>query len=115
MQCLQKVCLRICPTIENRPTNSPKLQEKSEVVSAHNLEGWLSLLLREYTPNSSSSNRALPICSLCDRVSGICEYPTCHKKPGPKIGRFKPLALISRYMFLSFFKNKTPQKTDLMF
>ncbi|KAL7905167.1 hypothetical protein GGI35DRAFT_461069 [Trichoderma velutinum] len=31
-------------------------------------------------------NRGLPICSLCDRVSGVCEYPTCHKKPGPKIG-----------------------------
>ncbi|KAK3937784.1 putative fungal-specific transcription factor [Diplogelasinospora grovesii] len=31
-------------------------------------------------------NRALPICSLCQKNDGHCEYPTHPEKPGPKTG-----------------------------
>ncbi|KAK4197636.1 putative fungal-specific transcription factor [Triangularia verruculosa] len=31
-------------------------------------------------------DRQLPICSLCQKLSGQCEYPTHAEKPGPKTG-----------------------------
>ncbi|KAK0666799.1 putative fungal-specific transcription factor [Cercophora samala] len=32
-------------------------------------------------------DRQLPVCSLCQKLSGQCEYPTHAEKPGPKTGK----------------------------
>ncbi|KAK5655504.1 hypothetical protein OQA88_5775 [Cercophora sp. LCS_1] len=35
-------------------------------------------------------NRQLPVCSLCVKLNGVCEYPTHSEKPGPKTAQTRP-------------------------
>lgn len=59
----------------------------SEAVDSSTGDGKLSLLAcYSCKRRKVKCNRALPVCSLCDKVGATCEYPTHAEKPGPKAG-----------------------------